>query len=62
MEKIINKDIAEYTDKSIDTINGWKQKQPKLMEIVQLGAFCKKNDLDIEKIKSIVEFKEKMSK
>ena len=60
MEKVTNKDIAEYTDKSINTINGWKSKFPKLSEIVKLGAFCKKNGLDIEKIKKLVEIKEIM--
>ena len=58
MKNIANADIAEYTDKSINTINGWKSKFPKLSEIVKLGAFCKKNDLDIEKIKKLVEIKE----
>lgn len=54
MEKITNKEIAEYVDKSLDTINGWKQRQPKLLEVVRTGIFCKKNNLDIEKIKKLV--------
>lgn len=56
--KITNKEISEYIDKSIDTINGWKQRQPKLLEAVRIGIFCKKNNLDIEKIKKLVEVQE----
>ncbi len=58
MNKITNKDIAEYIGKGLDTVNGWKQKQPKLLEIVKIGAFCKKNDLDIDKIKKLVDIQE----
>ena len=58
MEKVTNKDIAEYTDKSINTINGWKSKFPKLSEIVKLGAFCKKNNITMEHIKKCMELKE----
>ncbi|MDQ7067764.1 MAG: hypothetical protein Q9M40_07215 [Sulfurimonas sp.] len=56
--QITNKYIADNIDKSLDTVNGWKQRQPKLLELVKLGAFCKKNDLDIEKIKKLVEVQE----
>ena len=58
MENITNKDIAEYTDKSVNTINGWKNKFPKLLELVKIGAFCKKNNITIEKIKKCVELQE----
>ena len=54
MENITNKDIAQYVDKSLNTINGWKQKQPKLLEVVKLGTYCKKNDLSIEKIQQLI--------
>jgi hypothetical protein len=55
MNKITNKDIASYTGKSLDTVNGWKQKQPNLLEIVKIGSFCKKNDITIEDIKACVQ-------
>ena len=58
MEKVTNKDIAEYIDKSIDTVNGWKQRQPKLLDAVRIGIFCKKNNLDIDKIKKLVDIQE----
>lgn len=53
-----NDDIASYVDRDKKTISGWRQKQPQLLEIVKLGSFCKKNDLDIEQIKKLVEVKE----
>ncbi len=62
MEKIINQDIANYLDKKVGTIDSWTSRNPKLLELCKIGAFCKKNDLDIDKIKSIIEFKEKMMK
>jgi len=62
MEEITYKELAENLNKSEATLKNWKQKFPILLEYVKIGAFCKKNNLDIEKIKSIIEFKEKMSK
>jgi len=57
-DTIKNKDIAEYVKKSIDTINGWKQRQPELLESVRLGIFCKKNNISIEMIKNCVKLQE----
>ena len=58
MEKVTIKEISEYVDKNMNTISGWNTKQPKLLEIVKLGAFCKKNNLDIDKIKKLIEVQE----
>jgi len=57
MKEIQYKDIAEYTGKSINTIKGWKVKFPALLELVKLGAFCKKNNITMEMIKSCIEIK-----
>lgn len=51
------KEIGDYLGKSENTIKGWKQKFPKLLELVQIGAFCKHNELDIEKIERLIELK-----
>ncbi len=56
---IKNKDIADFVGKSLDTVNGWKQRQPKLLEAVKIGVFCKKNNLSLEDIKSLIELKRK---
>lgn len=61
MKNIIYKDIAEYIKKSEQTIRGYKVNNPELLEILKLGSFCKKNDLDIEKIKKLIEIKQMFS-
>ncbi len=61
MKNIIYKDIAEYIKKSEQTIRGYKVNNPELLEILKLGSFCKKNDLDIEKIKKLIEVKQMFS-
>ena len=58
MKKVTYKDIAEYIGKSLDTINGWKQRQPKLLEAARVGIFCKKNNITIEHIKKCVELQQ----
>lgn len=58
MKNIIYKDIAEYIKKSEQTIRGYKVNNPQLLEILKLGSFCKKNDLDIEQIKKLIEVKQ----
>ncbi|MDT8338556.1 MAG: hypothetical protein RQ763_05100 [Sulfurimonas sp.] len=52
------KEIGDYLGKSENTIKGWKQKFPELLELVQIGAFCKHNNLDIEKIDKLIELQE----
>lgn len=54
MEKITNIDIAKYLNKQVSTVNGWSSRNPELLELVKLGAFCKKNELDMEKIRALV--------
>lgn len=55
MKDITYKEIAKDLGKSTNTITSWKQKFPLLLEYVKLGAFCKKNNLDTEKIKKLIE-------
>jgi uncharacterized protein YjcR len=54
MKNILYKEIAEDLGKSEGTIKNWKKNHPVLLEYVKTGAFCKKNNLDIEKIKKLV--------
>lgn len=58
MKKMTLEEIGKSVNKSATTINGWKYRNPEMLEIVKLGAFCKKNDLDIEKITKLIELKE----
>lgn len=52
------KEIGDYLGKSENTIKGWRQKFPALLELVKIGAFCKHNNLDIEKINKLIELQE----
>lgn len=58
MENITNGDISQYTGRSTNTVAGWASKQPKMLEIIRLGALCKKNNLDEEKIVKLIELQE----
>jgi len=55
---ITYKEISEKIDKSEHTIKQWKQRFPKLLNFVKIGVFCENNNLDIEKIKKLVEVQE----
>lgn len=58
MKKVTNKDISELTDKSVSTVAGWGTKQPKLLKVVELGAFCIKNNISIEFLETCTKFQE----
>ena len=62
MEKITNKDIADFLDKQVSTVNSWTSRNPKLLELTKTGAFCKKNNITIDMIKNCIELKEMASK
>ena len=56
--KVTNKEIAELIGKNEQTIKGWKSRFPELLELVRLGALCKVNNLDAEKIIKLSELQE----
>jgi len=60
LKKPTYREIAEYIKKSEITVKGWKSKQSELLELVQIGALCKKNNINIIKLIDIIEFKTKM--
>ncbi len=62
MEKVSNDDIGGYIGKATNTVKGWTSKFPELYELVKLGAFCKKNNLNEEKITKLVNFKNETKK
>ncbi len=47
-------EIGQYVNKTMSTINSWKYRNPKLLEVVELGAYCKKNNITMEKIEKIL--------
>lgn len=58
MKDITYKELAEALNKSEATLKNWKQKFPVLLEYVKIGAFCKKNNITIEKLKKCAELQE----
>jgi transposase len=58
MKDTTYKELAEALNKSEATIKNWKQKFPVLLEYVKIGAFCKKNNITIEKLKKCAELQE----
>ncbi len=58
MKEITYKEIAKDLGKSVATVTSWKQKFPTLLEYVKTGAFCKKNNITIEMIKTCIELGE----
>jgi len=61
MKKVSNQELADYIDKSINTINGWQARQPNLLEIARIGLYCKNNGLDLEKIDKLIEVQKLLS-
>ena len=57
-KKVTNKELAQLVGKSEQTIKGWKARFPELLEIARLGALCKVNNLDSEKIIKLSELQE----
>jgi len=58
MKKITYKEIADYINKSEQQIKWYKANNPELLELVKTGAFCKKNNITIEDIKTCIQMKE----
>lgn len=58
MKKVSNQELADMVNKSVVTINGWKSRFPELLELLKIGAFCKKNNITIEKLKKCAELQE----
>jgi hypothetical protein len=58
MKKVTYKDIAEYIGKSEQQVKWYKKNNEPMLEILKTGAFCKKNGITIEMIKSCIELKE----
>ena len=56
--KIIYKEIAEYTDKTEQGIKQMKTNNPKQLEILKLGAICKKYNISLNDLEKIVKEKE----
>lgn len=58
MKKTNRTEIAEYLAKTIQTVSGWKKKQPQLYELTKLGMICVNNNIDEEMLIKLVELHE----
>ncbi|WP_294964520.1 hypothetical protein [Sulfurimonas sp.] len=58
MKNVTYKDIAEFINKSEQQIKWYKSNNSDMLELLKVGAFCKKNNISIEKIKKCVELQE----
>jgi len=61
MKNVLYRDIAEMLGKKEGTIKNWRTNHPELLDLVKIGAFCKVNDLDIHRIKKLIELKSMIS-
>lgn len=58
MLKPTYKDIATLIDKSEASIKNYKAAQPQLLEVLQLGATAKLNNISLEELESYLLLKE----
>jgi len=61
MIKVTNKYIADYLAKETNTINTWKKRNPKLLNLCKLGAFCVLNKLDMYKLEKLLKINDILS-
>lgn len=60
MLKPTYKDIATLIDKSEASIKNYKAAQPQLLEVLQLGATAKLNNITLEELEAFLELKDKL--
>lgn len=60
MLKPTYKDIAALIDKSEASIKNYKAAQPQLLEVLQLGATAKINNISLEELEAFLELKDKL--
>ncbi len=57
---ITYKEIADYTNKVESTMKQMKKNNPQQLELLKMGALCKKYNINIEDLKALNEMKEKL--
>lgn len=60
--KIIYKEIAEYTNKTEQGIKQMKTNNPKQLELLKIGALCKKYNISLKDLEAITKLKEDIKK
>jgi hypothetical protein len=59
--KIIYKEIAEYTNKTEQGIKQMKTNNPEQLELLKIGALCKKYNISLNDIEAIIKLKENIN-
>ena len=60
--KIIYKEIAEYTNKTEQGIKQMKTNNPEQLELLKIGALCKKYNISLKELEAIIKLKENIKK
>ena len=61
-KQLTYKEIGNYIGKSENTVKGWKQKFPELLELVIAGIICKENNLSVEALDKLTELRDTLCK
>ena len=56
--QIIYKEIAEYIGRTEANIKYMKKQNPKQLELISIGAICKKYNIELKDLKALIQMKE----
>ena len=56
--QIIDKEIAEYIGRTEANIKYMKKQNPKQLELISIGAICKKYNIELKDLKALIQMKE----
>lgn len=57
---ITYKEIADYTNKVESTMKQMKKNNPEQLELLKIGAICKKYKIENKDLEAIIQLKEKL--
>lgn len=58
---ITYKEIADYTNKVESTMKQMKKNNPEQLELLRIGAICKKYNIDIKDLKALYDMKKNIT-
>ena len=56
--QVIYKEIAEYIGRTEANIKYMKKQNPKQLELISIGAICKKYNIELKDLKALIQMKE----
>ena len=59
---ITYKEIGEYSNKVESTIKQMKKNNPEQLELLKMGALCKKYNISLKDLEAIIKLKEDIKK